>query len=234
MPDETLALLAPRAGRGLLRRARSAAAVTPSASCGRARPTGGSSGSIAIPTALAAAGARLAPFGERVTLVHGAFGDVRAILAAARASAPIDGFVLDLGVSSPQLDRGERGFSLPQRRAARHAHGSDRRARRAEGLHPARRHRRAGRHPAPLRRGALRRAHRARDQGGGRWPARSRPRPSWRRSSRETVPTPRAAQGSGDAHVSGAAHRGQRRARAARALPGRFPVAADGREGAWW
>ena len=44
----------------------------------------------------------------------------------------------------------------------------------------------------------------------------------------------RAAQGSGDAHLPGAAHRGQRRARAARALPRRFPVAAASRAGASW
>jgi 16S rRNA (cytosine1402-N4)-methyltransferase len=63
------------------------------------------------PAALAAARARLTRFGERVTLVHGAFGDVRSILGELGLSL-VDGFVVDLGVSSPQLDRAERGFSF--------------------------------------------------------------------------------------------------------------------------
>jgi 16S rRNA (cytosine1402-N4)-methyltransferase len=63
------------------------------------------------PEALAAARARLERFGERVTLVHGAFGDARAILTRLGLGV-VDGFLLDLGVSSPQLDRAERGFSF--------------------------------------------------------------------------------------------------------------------------
>jgi 16S rRNA (cytosine1402-N4)-methyltransferase len=60
---------------------------------------------------LAAAARTLAPFGERVSLVHARFGDVRTVLDRLGA-VPVDGFVVDLGVSSPQLDRGERGFSF--------------------------------------------------------------------------------------------------------------------------
>jgi 16S rRNA C1402 N4-methylase RsmH len=60
------------------------------------------------PAALEAARARL---GERAQLVHGEYGDVAAILAAAGIPR-VDGFVLDLGVSSPQLDVAERGFSF--------------------------------------------------------------------------------------------------------------------------
>lgn len=60
------------------------------------------------PTALAAAGQRLARFGERVRLVHGQFSDIAEIL----GDTKVDGIVLDLGVSSPQLDVAERGFSF--------------------------------------------------------------------------------------------------------------------------
>jgi 16S rRNA (cytosine1402-N4)-methyltransferase len=62
------------------------------------------------PDALAAAGRRLAPFGERVTLRHARFdllADVMNELSLDRAS----GVLFDLGVSSPQLDRAARGFS---------------------------------------------------------------------------------------------------------------------------
>src|SRR5207249_4005167 len=63
------------------------------------------------PRALEAARARLAPFGDRVTLVHGAFGDAAEILASLGA-LPVDGFLLDLGISSHQVDEAERGFSF--------------------------------------------------------------------------------------------------------------------------
>jgi len=63
------------------------------------------------PDAIAAAGARLQPFGDRVTLVHARFSEARAVLERL-GMIPIDGFLVDLGVSSPQLDRAERGFSF--------------------------------------------------------------------------------------------------------------------------
>jgi 16S rRNA (cytosine1402-N4)-methyltransferase len=63
------------------------------------------------PSALAAARTRLQRFGDRVTLVHGRFGDVRRLFAD-HALEAVDGFLLDVGVSSPQLDRAERGFSF--------------------------------------------------------------------------------------------------------------------------
>lgn len=65
------------------------------------------------PDALRIAGERLAPFGDRVTLVHTRFDGLAAALAAAGLTdtESIDGALFDLGVSSMQLDRPERGFS---------------------------------------------------------------------------------------------------------------------------
>ncbi len=65
------------------------------------------------PAALVAAAARLAPHGDRVQLVHGNFSDVADKLACLGVAA-LDGFILDLGVSSHQLDTRERGFSFQQ------------------------------------------------------------------------------------------------------------------------
>ena len=61
-------------------------------------------------TALAAAGERLAEFGDRVTLVHSNFKEIDAILDGLGISG-VDGMLFDLGVSSPQLDDAARGFS---------------------------------------------------------------------------------------------------------------------------
>ena len=60
--------------------------------------------------ALKAAGERLAPFGDRVTLVHSNFCEIKQVLQDLGIPG-VDGILLDLGVSSPQLDDGERGFS---------------------------------------------------------------------------------------------------------------------------
>ncbi|NTV48898.1 MAG: 16S rRNA (cytosine(1402)-N(4))-methyltransferase RsmH [Geobacteraceae bacterium] len=64
-------------------------------------------------TALAAAGARLAVHGEHIQLLHGDFADVTEHLGTLGITA-LDGFILDLGVSSHQLDTRERGFSFQQ------------------------------------------------------------------------------------------------------------------------
>ena len=62
------------------------------------------------PVALKAAGERLQPFADRVTLVHSNFSEVRQVLDDLGIEA-VDGILLDLGVSSPQLDEAVRGFS---------------------------------------------------------------------------------------------------------------------------
>ena len=61
-------------------------------------------------TALAAAKERLAPYADRVTLVHSNFAEIDAILDSLGIPA-VDGMLYDLGVSSPQLDDASRGFS---------------------------------------------------------------------------------------------------------------------------
>ncbi|MDF1555127.1 MAG: 16S rRNA (cytosine(1402)-N(4))-methyltransferase RsmH [Deferrisomatales bacterium] len=63
------------------------------------------------PEALAAGEGLAAEFPGRVELVHGNFGDLAELLAA-RGIRRVDGVLADLGVSSRQLDVGERGFSF--------------------------------------------------------------------------------------------------------------------------
>ena len=62
------------------------------------------------PEALAAAAERLAPWADRVKLVHGNFRELERILDGLGIPT-VDGILLDLGVSSPQLDEASRGFS---------------------------------------------------------------------------------------------------------------------------
>jgi 16S rRNA (cytosine1402-N4)-methyltransferase len=63
------------------------------------------------PAALAIAARTLEPFAARAELVHATFDDVDRVLAD-RAIGQVDGFVLDLGLSSIQLDDAGRGFSF--------------------------------------------------------------------------------------------------------------------------
>ena len=60
--------------------------------------------------ALQAAGERLAPYKDRVTLVHSNFCEIAQVLKDLEITG-VDGILLDLGVSSPQLDDAQRGFS---------------------------------------------------------------------------------------------------------------------------
>jgi 16S rRNA (cytosine1402-N4)-methyltransferase len=59
------------------------------------------------PEALRRAGERLAPFGDRVRLVHAVYDELAEVLDGER----VDGILFDLGVSSLQLDEADRGFS---------------------------------------------------------------------------------------------------------------------------
>jgi 16S rRNA (cytosine1402-N4)-methyltransferase len=67
-------------------------------------------------SAIEAARELLAPYADRVTLVHARYDEIPAILAGPRGSGPtpIMGLLFDLGVSSPQLDDPDRGFAYAQ------------------------------------------------------------------------------------------------------------------------
>ena len=73
-------------------------------------PDGRLLGLDADPEALAVARERLAEFGQRAVLERAYFDRVEEI-APRRGFVPADGLLCDLGVSSIQLDRPERGFS---------------------------------------------------------------------------------------------------------------------------
>jgi len=63
------------------------------------------------PDALEAATRRLARFGDRVSIYHGKFSEIEQLLADANVHS-LNGLLLDLGVSSFQLDCAKRGFSF--------------------------------------------------------------------------------------------------------------------------
>ncbi|GFO56056.1 ribosomal RNA small subunit methyltransferase H [Geomonas sp. Red276] len=112
MPDEVLRALSPRSGGiyvdGTLGGAGHAGLILTASS-----PDGVLLGFDRDAEAIAAATERLAPFGGRVRIFQRNFADIAETLAGIGVEA-IDGFVLDLGVSSHQLDREERGFSFMQ------------------------------------------------------------------------------------------------------------------------
>ena len=66
---------------------------------------------------------RLAEFGSRKVLIKANFADLGKVLENLNIEK-VDGVLLDLGVSSHQLDTAQRGFSFNQAGAARHADGS--------------------------------------------------------------------------------------------------------------
>jgi 16S rRNA (cytosine1402-N4)-methyltransferase len=77
----------------------------------RSAPDGRLIGTDRDPAALQAAREALCEFGDRVTLRKARIRDIRDVLDELEIEH-VDGVVADLGVSSAQLDRGERGFSL--------------------------------------------------------------------------------------------------------------------------
>jgi 16S rRNA (cytosine1402-N4)-methyltransferase len=64
--------------------------------------------------ALAASAELANDFGDRVTLVRARFDEIASVVEAHGHGDPVTAVLFDLGVSSPQLDRGERGFSYRQ------------------------------------------------------------------------------------------------------------------------
>lgn len=74
-------------------------------------PTGRLIGIDRDAEAIEAATRSLRVFGDRARLVQGNFREIKSILSRLGAG-PVDGIVMDLGVSSYQLDRPERGFSF--------------------------------------------------------------------------------------------------------------------------
>jgi 16S rRNA (cytosine1402-N4)-methyltransferase len=110
MLQETVDAVAPRAG-GIYVDATLGGAGHAHAILERSAPDGILYGIDRDPSALEAARARLAPFGARAIVLHGTFANVRALLEEHGVSR-VQGVVADLGVSSPQLDRDERGFSF--------------------------------------------------------------------------------------------------------------------------
>jgi 16S rRNA (cytosine1402-N4)-methyltransferase len=112
LPDEVLAALKPQPGGiyldGTLGGAGHAGLILQASA-----PDGVLVGFDRDQDAIAVATKRLAPFGDRVRLVNRNFAAAAQALTELGIPA-IDGFVLDLGVSSYQLDQGERGFSFQQ------------------------------------------------------------------------------------------------------------------------
>lgn len=65
------------------------------------------------PTAIDAAQDMIRTYAPRLSVLHGTFGAMAELLAA-EGITQVDGIALDIGVSSPQLDEAERGFSFQE------------------------------------------------------------------------------------------------------------------------
>lgn len=113
MRRELLALLAPRTG-GTYVDLTAGAGGHLEAILEASSPHGRCVGIDRDRDALRIARERLARFGSRVTLVHGNARDLVGMVAQGLGSrdAPVDGIILDAGVSSMQLDQPDRGFSF--------------------------------------------------------------------------------------------------------------------------
>lgn len=112
--DEVMGFLAPRAG-GLYCDATLGLGGHASRILQLSSPDGRLVGLDRDTQALARARVRLAEFGDRVTFVHSEFGSLRSVLDGMGGSAGVsslDGCLIDLGVSSLQLDTADRGFSF--------------------------------------------------------------------------------------------------------------------------
>lgn len=109
---EVLAGLQPRSG-GLYLDCTTGGAGHSSAILEASAPAGRLIGLDQDDNALAAARERLAPYGDRVTLVKSNFEHLDTALDNLGISA-VDGILMDLGVSSHQLDESQRGFSYHQ------------------------------------------------------------------------------------------------------------------------
>lgn len=110
LPDEVLQALSPKSGGvyvdGTLGGAGHAGLILTASA-----PDGELIGFDRDEEAIAVARERLSVFGGRVRIIHRNFAGIAQALAEIGVDG-IDGFVLDLGVSSHQLDRDERGFSF--------------------------------------------------------------------------------------------------------------------------
>ncbi len=108
--DEVVSWLWPRAGGryvdATVGNGGHAAAVLAASS-----PAGRLLGLDADPVAVTVARSHLASFGDRATIVNASFREMADVVEA-NAFGPVDGIVMDLGISSRQLDVGGRGFSF--------------------------------------------------------------------------------------------------------------------------
>ena len=108
--DEAIDAIDPRAG-GVYADATLGGGGHAEAILERSAPDGRLVGLDRDPRALTAARARLARFGDRATCVHAEFAELSEVLAELEIEL-VDGLIADVGVSSPQLDDPQRGFSF--------------------------------------------------------------------------------------------------------------------------
>jgi len=110
MVRETIAALAPRSG-GIYADATAGGGGHSQAILDASAPDGRVVAVDRDPVAVEETRRRLAGYGARAVVVHGDYGDLGSILRA-QGTERVDGLVADLGVSSPQLNVAERGFSF--------------------------------------------------------------------------------------------------------------------------